>query len=327
MPTASPPRPTSHSSSPPRGPAASRSSCSSTGGDRRGRGGLGARAGGDAARPRGSAACRSRTSAGCSCCSAASSSVRRWRSTRASPRPTLRPSAAWRSRRSCRRCSCGCSTPASTSRVPRDPGRRRPPAPRRPRARPGGRRPRRRDLRPHRVLRRRDLRGHAAPRCRGAGRRRGRIELSGRMLMLGYRFDAQATAGPSPPTGGCGPETPARSARTAGSTSIGRVDDLINSGGEKVWPQEVEAALRTHPKVSEVLVRGREPTPNGGIASSPGSSPPIPRTRRPSMSSAGACGAPDPPSQGAPRGRPDGRVALGLGPASHGRSGSPTDRE
>jgi O-succinylbenzoic acid--CoA ligase len=38
---------------------------------------------------------------------------------------------------------------------------------------------------------------------------------------------------------------------------IGRFDDLINSGGEKVWPQEVEAALRPHPKVADVAVGGR----------------------------------------------------------------------
>ena len=44
---------------------------------------------------------------------------------------------------------------------------------------------------------------------------------------------------------------------------IGRVDDLINSGGEKVWPNEVESALRSHPKVAEVGVGGR-PDPEWG---------------------------------------------------------------
>jgi O-succinylbenzoic acid--CoA ligase len=38
---------------------------------------------------------------------------------------------------------------------------------------------------------------------------------------------------------------------------VGRIDDLINTGGEKVWPDEVEAALLEHPKVAEAGVGGR----------------------------------------------------------------------
>jgi acyl-coenzyme A synthetase/AMP-(fatty) acid ligase len=34
----------------------------------------------------------------------------------------------------------------------------------------------------------------------------------------------------------------------------GRVDDVINSGGEKVSPDEVEAALRAHPQVADCAV-------------------------------------------------------------------------
>ena len=37
---------------------------------------------------------------------------------------------------------------------------------------------------------------------------------------------------------------------------IGRVDDLIRSGGESVYPEEVEALLATHPTVREVCVIG-----------------------------------------------------------------------
>ena len=37
---------------------------------------------------------------------------------------------------------------------------------------------------------------------------------------------------------------------------IGRVDDLIRSGGESVYPEEVEAMLATHPTVREVCVIG-----------------------------------------------------------------------
>jgi o-succinylbenzoate---CoA ligase len=38
---------------------------------------------------------------------------------------------------------------------------------------------------------------------------------------------------------------------------FGRVDDVVNTGGEKVWPHEVEAALATHAAVADVAVAGR----------------------------------------------------------------------
>jgi acyl-CoA synthetase (AMP-forming)/AMP-acid ligase II len=37
----------------------------------------------------------------------------------------------------------------------------------------------------------------------------------------------------------------------------GRLDDLIVSGGEKIWPGDVEAALRGHPGVADCAVFGR----------------------------------------------------------------------
>jgi len=37
---------------------------------------------------------------------------------------------------------------------------------------------------------------------------------------------------------------------------VGRVDDVIRSGGESVYPEEVEAALATHPAVREAAVLG-----------------------------------------------------------------------
>jgi acyl-CoA synthetase (AMP-forming)/AMP-acid ligase II len=43
----------------------------------------------------------------------------------------------------------------------------------------------------------------------------------------------------------------------------GRLDDLINTGGEKVWPAEVEAVLQQHPGVAEVAIVGR-PDPEWG---------------------------------------------------------------
>lgn len=89
------------------------------------------------------------------------------------------------------------------------------------------------------------------------------IELSGPMMMLGYRFDAEGTARALTPDGWLRPGDAGEIDLDGRLQVIGRVDDLINSGGEKVWPQEVEAVLRTHPKVAEVLVRGR-PDPEWG---------------------------------------------------------------
>jgi O-succinylbenzoic acid--CoA ligase len=43
----------------------------------------------------------------------------------------------------------------------------------------------------------------------------------------------------------------------------GRVDDLIVTGGENVWPTPVERALLAHPQVAEVAVAGR-PDPEWG---------------------------------------------------------------
>ena len=38
---------------------------------------------------------------------------------------------------------------------------------------------------------------------------------------------------------------------------LGRDDDLIRTGAEKVWPEEVERALLEHPKVRDAAVAGR----------------------------------------------------------------------
>lgn len=46
-------------------------------------------------------------------------------------------------------------------------------------------------------------------------------------------------------------------------TVEGRLDDLIVTGGENVWPTAVEASLATHPGVGEVAVAGR-PDPEWG---------------------------------------------------------------
>jgi O-succinylbenzoic acid--CoA ligase len=43
----------------------------------------------------------------------------------------------------------------------------------------------------------------------------------------------------------------------------GRISDTINTGGEKVWPAEVERVMSSHPNVAEVAVCGR-PDPEWG---------------------------------------------------------------
>jgi O-succinylbenzoic acid--CoA ligase len=82
-------------------------------------------------------------------------------------------------------------------------------------------------------------------------------QLAGPTLMGGYRGDPQATSAAFTLDGWL---------RTGDAGELdddgrlrvrGRLDDCILTGAEKVWPQEVEAALREHPKVAELAVAGR----------------------------------------------------------------------
>jgi acyl-CoA synthetase (AMP-forming)/AMP-acid ligase II len=43
----------------------------------------------------------------------------------------------------------------------------------------------------------------------------------------------------------------------------GRADDAIRSGGERIWPEEVETVLRRHPKVADAAIAGL-PDPEWG---------------------------------------------------------------
>ena len=85
----------------------------------------------------------------------------------------------------------------------------------------------------------------------------GGIELNGPTLMRGYRFDEQATADAFTPDGWLRPGDAGEIDREGRLHVVGRIDDLINTGGEKVWPHEVEAALRAHPQVAEIAAGGR----------------------------------------------------------------------
>jgi O-succinylbenzoic acid--CoA ligase len=85
----------------------------------------------------------------------------------------------------------------------------------------------------------------------------GGIELRGPTVMLGYRFDPEATKAAFTDDGWLRPGDAGEIDAEGRLHVVGRVDDLVNSGGEKVWPQEVESALREHPGVAEVGVGGR----------------------------------------------------------------------
>lgn len=91
----------------------------------------------------------------------------------------------------------------------------------------------------------------------------GRIELRGPTLMEGYLHDPQATAEAFAVDGWLRTRDAGALDDDGSLTVFGRLDDAILTGGELVWPAEVEAALRTHPKVADVLVVGR-PHPDGG---------------------------------------------------------------
>lgn len=88
------------------------------------------------------------------------------------------------------------------------------------------------------------------------------VLLRGPTLMRGYLRDATATAavlaGGWLRTGDAG-----RLGLDGQLVVDGRLDEAIRTGGERVWPEEVEAALADHPGVAEVAVAGR-PDPAWG---------------------------------------------------------------
>jgi O-succinylbenzoic acid--CoA ligase len=83
----------------------------------------------------------------------------------------------------------------------------------------------------------------------------GMIELRGPTLMTGYLDDAEATQAAF--DGGWLRTRDAGTVDRDGLLHVfGRIDEAIDSGGELVWPQEVEAALAAHPAVADVAVAG-----------------------------------------------------------------------
>jgi o-succinylbenzoate---CoA ligase len=90
----------------------------------------------------------------------------------------------------------------------------------------------------------------------------GEIQLRGPTLFQGYRLDPEATRRAFTDDGWL-------RTRDAGALIdgrlrvVGRLDERIVTGGEKVWPGEVERVLREDPAVADAMVMGR-PDPEWG---------------------------------------------------------------
>ena len=107
----------------------------------------------------------------------------------------------------------------------------------------------------------------------------GGLELRGPTLMDGYRHDPAATATALTSDGWLRSGDRGEVESDGRLRALGRADDAIRTGAETVWPDEVEAVLRTHPKVADVAVAGR-PDPEWGervaafvVAADPGDPP------------------------------------------------------
>ncbi len=77
---------------------------------------------------------------------------------------------------------------------------------------------------------------------------------------LGYKGDAVKTAATFPVVGGVRYSVPGDRARHLEADAVellGRDSVTINSGGEKIFAEEVETAIAAHPAVADVVVAGR----------------------------------------------------------------------
>jgi O-succinylbenzoic acid--CoA ligase len=85
----------------------------------------------------------------------------------------------------------------------------------------------------------------------------GAIEVSGPTLMEGYRLDGAATGAAFTSDGWLRTGDLGALDDRGRLTVHGRADHVIRSAAEKVWPEDVERVLATHPKVADVAVAGR----------------------------------------------------------------------
>ncbi|MDH3498904.1 MAG: AMP-binding protein [Acidimicrobiia bacterium] len=77
------------------------------------------------------------------------------------------------------------------------------------------------------------------------------VQLKSPTLLREYRSGTDPKVDGWLPTGDVG-------SITDGVLTVeGRIDEMINTGGEKVWPSRVEEALAMHPKIFDVAVTGR----------------------------------------------------------------------
>ena len=145
-------------------------------------------------------------------------------------------------------------------------------------------------------------------------------------LPLGYHKDPETTAADLPddrrrPLLGPRRLRPGRGRRHDHAAGT-RLGTCINTGGEKVFPEEVEQVLVEHPGVAEAVVVGRARRPvgePGGRAGRPGAGGGAgPGRARPTTSAAGwpaTSGPASPPGGGDPPHRVrEARPALGAGP-------------
>jgi o-succinylbenzoate---CoA ligase len=82
----------------------------------------------------------------------------------------------------------------------------------------------------------------------------GELLVRGPTLMRGYRLDPEASLAAFEPGGWLRTGDGGDVDNDGTVRVLGRLADVIVSGGEKIWPAEVEAALATNPRVAAVLV-------------------------------------------------------------------------
>jgi len=89
------------------------------------------------------------------------------------------------------------------------------------------------------------------------------LQLRGPTVMRGYRFDPDATRAAFTDDGWLRTRDAGEFAPDGTVRVLGRIDDAILTGGEVVWPAEVESVLADHPLVDEVAI-GKRPDPEWG---------------------------------------------------------------